>query len=106
MPSLSAKRVLVVGLGISGIATAIRLRRLGWEPVIVERAPSRRSGGYFVAVFGAGQAAARRLGFLDAIPDRSARANVTFTIDRDGERERTADRAAAGHRSRHPAAGD
>ncbi|MFY0534135.1 FAD-dependent oxidoreductase [Nannocystis pusilla] len=32
-------RVLVVGLGISGIATALRLHRLGWEPVIIERAP-------------------------------------------------------------------
>ncbi|MFJ5987106.1 FAD-dependent monooxygenase [Lentzea sp. NPDC092896] len=87
MSSSSTKRALVVGLGISGIATAIRLRQIGWEPVVVERAPSRRSGGYFVAVFGAGQAAARRLGFLDAIPDRSARANVTFTIDREGERK-------------------
>ncbi|MFC5826091.1 hypothetical protein [Nonomuraea insulae] len=59
--SSSSRRALVVGLGVSGIATAIGLRRIGWDPVIVERAPGRRSGGYFV-LFGAGQAAARRLG--------------------------------------------
>jgi hypothetical protein len=27
------RRALVVGLGISGIATALRLRQIGWTPV-------------------------------------------------------------------------
>ncbi|WP_086666116.1 FAD-dependent monooxygenase [Lentzea kentuckyensis] len=65
-------RVLVVGMGISGLATATRLHRAGWSPVIIERAPGRRSGGYFVALFGAGQAAARRLGILDHVHDRTS----------------------------------
>ncbi|GAA1330093.1 FAD-dependent monooxygenase [Saccharothrix algeriensis] len=82
----SHKRCLVVGLGISGLATAISLRRIGWEPVIAERAPGRRSGGYFVALFGAGQAAARRLGFDHAIPDRSVRDGRTYVVDRAGHR--------------------
>jgi hypothetical protein len=55
-------RVLVVGMGISGIATAARLHGAGWTPVIIERAPGRRSGGYMVALFGAGQIAAQRFG--------------------------------------------
>ncbi|MEW1847138.1 monooxygenase, partial [Nonomuraea angiospora] len=59
------RRALVVGLGISGIATALRLRQIGWTPVIVERAAARRSDGYFIALFGAGRAAAQRLGILD-----------------------------------------
>ncbi|MGW0808136.1 FAD-dependent monooxygenase [Nonomuraea sp. NPDC002799] len=80
------RRALVVGLGVSGIATAIGLRRIGWDPVIVERAPGRRSGGYFVVLFGAGQAAARRLGILDAIPDRSPPGGITYTVDRAGVR--------------------
>ncbi|MFI6787976.1 FAD-dependent monooxygenase [Nonomuraea sp. NPDC050383] len=84
--SSSRKRALVVGLGVSGIATAIGLRRIGWEPVIVERAPGRRSGGYFVGLFGAGQAAARRLGILDALPDRSPPGGITYTVDRAGVR--------------------
>ncbi|MEV4049475.1 FAD-binding protein, partial [Streptomyces sp. NPDC049744] len=45
------KRALVVGLGIAGMSAAIGLRRAGWTPVIVERAPERRTGGYFVALF-------------------------------------------------------
>lgn len=41
-PSAKAGRALVVGLGISGMATALRLRQAGWEPVVVERVPARR----------------------------------------------------------------
>ncbi|MFD7658422.1 FAD-dependent monooxygenase, partial [Actinosynnema sp. NPDC059797] len=87
MSSAPAKRCLVVGLGISGLATAIRLRQAGWEPVVVERAPGRRPGGYFVALFGAGRAAARRLGFDHAIPDRSVPGGRTFVVSRDGARK-------------------
>ena len=39
------KRALVVGLGSAGMSAAIGLRRAGWTPVIVERAPERRTGG-------------------------------------------------------------
>lgn len=87
MSANSPKRCLIVGLGISGIATAIRLRQIGWEPVIVERAPGRRSGGYFVALFGAGRAAARRLGFDHAIPDRSVPGGTSYLVNRDGDRK-------------------
>ncbi|MCX2729373.1 FAD-dependent monooxygenase [Saccharopolyspora sp. NFXS83] len=72
MDDTRAERVLVVGMGVSGIATAARLRDAGWRPVLVERAAARRSGGYFVALFGAGAAAAERLGVLGSLHDRSA----------------------------------
>jgi FAD dependent oxidoreductase len=54
----SRQRALVVGLGISGTATALRLHRAGWDVVVLEKAPERRSGGYFIALFGTGIAAA------------------------------------------------
>ncbi|GAA2287009.1 FAD-dependent monooxygenase [Nonomuraea roseoviolacea subsp. roseoviolacea] len=79
------RRALVVGLGISGIATALRLRQIGWTPVIVERAAARRSGGYFIALFGAGRAAARRLGILDRLTDRGPEGNA-YDVDRAGNR--------------------
>jgi 2-polyprenyl-6-methoxyphenol hydroxylase-like FAD-dependent oxidoreductase len=79
-------RALVVGLGIAGIATAVRLRQVGWEPVLVERSAGRRSSGYFVMLFGTGVASARRLGVLDAIGDRGD-ANLTmYEVDRAGRR--------------------
>ncbi|ACU38448.1 FAD-dependent monooxygenase [Actinosynnema mirum] len=80
------KRALVVGLGITGLATAVRLRQIGWEPVIVERAADRRSGGYFIMLFGAGEAAAERLGALDGIGTRSGPEATSFAVDRDGAR--------------------
>ncbi|MGW0479035.1 FAD-dependent monooxygenase [Nonomuraea sp. NPDC003214] len=79
------RRVLVVGLGISGIATALRLRQIGWKPVVVERAPERRQGGHFIALFGAGRAAAGRLGVLDAMTDLGAD-GASYDIDRSGRR--------------------
>ncbi|MFF3665809.1 FAD-dependent monooxygenase [Microtetraspora malaysiensis] len=75
-------RALVVGLGIAGIATALRLRQVGWEPVLVERAAARRSSGYFIMLFGTGVASARRLGVLDAIGDRSSPQMVSYEVNR------------------------
>lgn len=82
------RRVLIVGLGISGIATALRLHRLGWEPVIIERAAGRRRGGYAVALFGTGIASATRLGVLDAVGTRLGPPVQTFEIDRRGRRRK------------------
>lgn len=79
------RRVLIVGLGISGIATALRLRQIGWTPVIVERNTARRTGGYFIALFGAGLSAARRLGILDGLENFGAFAD-SCEIDRTGKR--------------------
>lgn len=79
------RKALVVGLGISGIATAIRLRQIGWTPMIVERSANRRQGGYFIALFGAGLAAARRLGILDHLQDHAIM-GASFDISRTGRR--------------------
>ncbi|MCF2130960.1 MULTISPECIES: FAD-dependent monooxygenase [Streptomyces] len=82
------RRALVVGLGVAGISAALRLRQVGWEVVVVERAPQRRSGGYFIGLFGSGAASAERLGVLDAIGDRRAPDSVVYEVDRAGRRHR------------------
>ena len=83
-----AGRVLVVGMGVSGIAAATRLHAAGWTPVMVERAAQRRRGGYFIGLFQAGMIAADRLGILDHLHDRNP-GSVSYLIDRGGRKLRT-----------------
>ncbi|MEU5870672.1 FAD-dependent monooxygenase [Glycomyces sp. NPDC047369] len=80
------QRALVVGLGISGIASAVRLHQAGWDVQILERAPERRRGGYFIGVFGTGLAAAERMGI--ELPNRMSDALATYNVDRSGRRTR------------------
>lgn len=61
------KRAVIVGAGIAGLATALRLGQDGWRTVVAERAPARRSSGYMVNLLGPGYNAAERLGLLPAL---------------------------------------
>ncbi|XVV15121.1 FAD-dependent monooxygenase [Actinoplanes sp. CA-131856] len=83
---MTKQRALIVGMGIGGLATALRLHDIGWESVIVEKAAERRATGYFIGLFGTGRAAAQRLGVLEAIGNRMDPAAVTYDIDRAGRR--------------------
>lgn len=80
------RRALIVGLGISGMAAALRLHQIGWTPVIVERAAGRRTGGYFVGIFGSGRAAATRLGIAEHLHDRRP-TGIAYDYDRKGNRK-------------------
>jgi 2-polyprenyl-6-methoxyphenol hydroxylase-like FAD-dependent oxidoreductase len=60
------KDVLISGAGVAGPALAYWLRRFGFTPVVVERAPAPRDGGQAVDLRGAAIEVARRTGILDA----------------------------------------
>jgi 2-polyprenyl-6-methoxyphenol hydroxylase-like FAD-dependent oxidoreductase len=64
------RRAVIVGAGIAGLAAADRLRRIGWEPVVVERSDSRRDGGYTIVLHGVGYDAAEGMGILPALRER------------------------------------
>ncbi|WAE75862.1 FAD-dependent monooxygenase [Streptomonospora nanhaiensis] len=79
------KRALVVGLGIAGMSAAIGLRAAGWAPVIVERAPERRRGGYFIGLLPDGRQAAVDLGISEDLHVRNPPdAGKAWELDRHG----------------------
>jgi 2-polyprenyl-6-methoxyphenol hydroxylase-like FAD-dependent oxidoreductase len=63
-------RALVVGAGIAGLAAATSLHRAGWRVLVCERAPARRTGGYFVRLAAEGVEAATRLGVEESLRTR------------------------------------
>ncbi|RSM64263.1 monooxygenase [Actinoplanes sp. ATCC 53533] len=89
------KRVVIVGAGIAGLATALRLGRDGWQVIVVERAPARRSSGYLVNLLGPGYAAAERLGLLPALSARALGVFTTVLVRADGRPKFTVPSAIA-----------
>ncbi|MFI7228605.1 FAD-dependent oxidoreductase [Nonomuraea angiospora] len=81
---MTARRVIIVGAGIAGLAAALRLSQIGWETLVVERAPSRREGGYMVVFSGLGHAAAEHMGVLPALQERQVDAFDLAYLRADG----------------------
>lgn len=89
------KRVVIVGAGIGGLATALRLSQDGWDTVVVERAPSRRSSGYLVNLIGPGYDAAERLGLLPTLAACDVGPFTTVLVRTDGRPKLTVPSAIA-----------
>ncbi|WP_433528859.1 FAD-dependent oxidoreductase [Micromonospora sp. CA-263727] len=89
------KRAVIVGAGIAGLATALRLARDGWRTVVVERAPARRSSGYLVNLLGPGYDAAERLGLLPALSAHDLGLFTTVLVRADGRPKFTVPSAIA-----------
>lgn len=84
------KRVLIVGLGIAGMSTAIAMKKQGWTPIIIEKSAQRRTGGYFIGLQDAGKEAAKHLGVMDQIHIRTPKRSAAWDILDDGSRIRMA----------------
>jgi len=61
------KTVLISGAGVAGPSLAFWLKRYGFAPTLVERAPSFRRGGYIIDFWGVGYVVAERMGLLPAL---------------------------------------
>src|SRR6267142_930851 len=91
-------RVLISGAGIAGLTVAYWLRRYGFTPTIIERAPSLLTGGYKIDVCGTALQVLRRMGIHDAVAAASTDMQGALLVDKDGKviNEMTGD--AFGHR--------
>lgn len=83
----SGRRALVVGLGVAGMSAAIGLREAGWDALVVERAPQRRTGGYFVGLFPEGKDAARELRALPLLHVRNPVTGTSWEVDARGRQK-------------------
>jgi 2-polyprenyl-6-methoxyphenol hydroxylase-like FAD-dependent oxidoreductase len=70
------KSVLISGAGIAGPAFAYWLHHWGFEPVLIERAPQFREGGYMIDFWGVGYDVAERMNLIPRLRD------VGYLIDR------------------------
>lgn len=79
-----AERALIVGAGIAGLSTALRLHRGGWEVLVVDKAPSSRGGGTWISFRGVGYQAAERMGTLPWLVEAQLPWENIHMLDTDG----------------------
>ena len=60
-------RIAISGIGVAGPALAYWLVKAGHEPLLIERAPQLRSGGYVIDFWGLGYTLAEMMGILPAL---------------------------------------
>jgi len=76
--------ILISGAGIAGLTAAYWLRRYGFAPTVVERAPSLLTGGYKIDVRGTALQVLRRMGIHDAVVAANTDMQGALLVDRDG----------------------
>jgi 2-polyprenyl-6-methoxyphenol hydroxylase-like FAD-dependent oxidoreductase len=77
--------VLISGAGVAGLTVAYWLRRYGFTPTIVERAPSLVTGGYKIDVRGTALQVLRRMQVHDAVVAASTDMQGAMLVDSDGK---------------------
>ena len=78
-------KVLISGAGIAGLTVADWLRRYGFTPTIVERAPSLLTGGYKIDVRGAALQVLRRMGVHGAVVAEGTDMQGAVLVDAGGK---------------------
>ncbi len=82
---MSGKRILITGASIAGCTLAFWMRRLGWQVVLLERAPAFREGGQNIDVRGPGRDALVAMGLLDAVEQRNTTEHAWTFVDADNK---------------------
>jgi len=80
------RKILISGVGIAGPTLAYWLRSYGFEPTLVERAPTLRSGGYIVDFWGLGFDVAEKMRLLPALRSEGYEINEVRIVDGRGNR--------------------
>lgn len=79
-------RILISGAGIAGPTLAWWLHQFGFQPIIVEKAPALRAGGYIIDFWGAGYEIAERMGLLPQLQRVGYRVQEVRVVNSQGHR--------------------
>ncbi|WP_346123038.1 FAD-dependent monooxygenase [Micromonospora coerulea] len=90
--------VLISGASVAGPALAWWLRRHGFRPTVVERAPALRPGGYKVDIRGAALTVVDRMGLREQVERHDTGMRSAHFVDARGARLATMDAALFGGR--------
>ncbi|EPR44476.1 monooxygenase FAD-binding protein [Desulfovibrio sp. X2] len=77
-------RIVINGIGVAGPTLAYWLRRSGHEPLLVEKAPGLRSGGYAIDFWGVGYDVAEKMGLTARIRELGYQMQEVRFVGRDG----------------------
>lgn len=83
---MSVRTILISGLGIAGPTLAFWLKAGGFEPTLVERSPSLRTGGYVIDFWGLGYDIAEWMGLGENVERAGYHAQELRIVDDGGER--------------------
>jgi 2-polyprenyl-6-methoxyphenol hydroxylase-like FAD-dependent oxidoreductase len=83
---MTTQTVLISGAGIGGPTLAYWLRAAGFEPTIIEHAPTLRSGGYVIDFWGLGYDIAERMGLIKEINQAGYHIRDMRVVDAEGTR--------------------
>lgn len=80
------KNILISGAGIAGLTLAHWLKKFGFNPVIVEKSPVLREGGYVIDFFGAGYDVAEKMDILDGLRQKEILIDELTFVDENNKR--------------------
>lgn len=78
------KNILISGAGVAGLTLAFWLKRFGFNPTMVERHPSLRTGGYKIDLRGVALDVLKRMGIYSEIVDSRTAIKYAICVDENG----------------------
>ena len=82
---MANRSILISGASIAGPALAYWLRRYGFNPTIVERAPALRSGGQAIDLRGTARQVVERMGIMESIREAHTGTQGVYVVNSAGK---------------------
>lgn len=80
----NVKKILVIGAGVAGPAVCFWLKRFGFFPILIEKAPAMRKGGHGLDVRGVAIDLVQKMGIYEALCSRRTQVELGQYVDSQG----------------------